>query len=241
MLTSREQTRAETMRKIVRASRKLLTSKGGFTLRAVAAQLDMTAPALYRYVESHEQLMQLVAVDIDSTATEEFKKERDKQSADDPAAQLMAAAVAFRTWALTNKAEFHLVFTNPEVDHNALLQTQAASGLMFHELLFRVWEKYQFPFPAAETLEPELVSLLCDPQIPIDMKGVPEELYGLVWVFMRSWAALYGTVTLEVYGHLDPRVVEHGLIFRAMIEDQAGVLGLTDELPRMRALIDKLI
>ena len=229
------------MRRIVRASRKLLTSKGEFTLRAVAAEVKMTPPALYRYVSSVEDLMQLVAVDIDTSATEGFRKVVAQQPEDDPAARLLAAGCAFRQWALSHKAEFHLVFTNPEVEHNEVLQTQAASGLFFHELLFRVWEKYQFPFPPTDELDEELVGLLCDPQVPIDMTDVPESMFGLIWVFMRSWVALYGTVTLEVYGHLDPRVIQHALVFRAMIAEQSALLGLADELPRLTPLIDELL
>lgn len=241
MPTNREQQRDQTMRRIVAASRTLLTGKGAMTLRAVAHEVGMTPPALYRYVDSHEQLLQLVAFDVDRSATERLAAARDTQAADDPAAQLIAAAVAFRTWALAEKSEFHLVFTNPEVEQSELMQTQSASGLMFHELLFRVWEKYQFPFPATGTLEPGLLEILCQPLIPIDMTDVPEDMLGLIWLFMRSWVALYGVVTLEVYGHLDPRVIENGMMFRAMFEDQAKILGLTDELPRLRPLIDELL
>ena len=49
--------------------------------------------------------------------------------------------------------------------------------------------------------------------------------------------ALYGTVTLEVFGHLDPRLIESGAVFRAMLEDQAANLGLTEEMSRLRPLI----
>lgn len=71
------------------------------------------------------------------------------------------------------------------------------------------------------------------PAIPCQF---PEEILGLGWVFMRAWAALYGTVTLEVYGHLDPYIIRSGAMFRAMLSDQAQHLGVADELDRLLAV-----
>ena len=56
-----------------------------------------------------------------------------------------------------------------------------------------------------------------------------------------AWAGLYGTVTLEVFGHIDPRIVDKALLFRAMLEDQAIPLGLADELPRLRELMARML
>jgi hypothetical protein len=44
-------------------------------------------------------------------------------------------------------------------------------------------------------------------------------------------------VTLEVFGHLDPRLIDSGAVFRAMLEDQAALLGISEEMPRLRPLI----
>ena len=66
MTTTREQNRADTLRRIVEASRRLVTGTGEMTLRSVATEVGMTAPALYRYVDNHEELVRIVAVDIDA-------------------------------------------------------------------------------------------------------------------------------------------------------------------------------
>ena len=66
MTTTREQNRADTMRRIVEASRRMVTGTGEMTLRSVAGEIGMTAPALYRYVDNHEELVRIVAVDIDA-------------------------------------------------------------------------------------------------------------------------------------------------------------------------------
>jgi AcrR family transcriptional regulator len=239
--TTREQNRVDTMRRIVEASRRLVTGTGEMTLRAVASEVGMTPPAIYRYVDSHEELVRIVAVDIDASAADQIAAMRDAQPEDDPAARMVASAVAFRQWALNNREEFALVFTNLDVSCIAELQAEAKTGLLFSELLFEVWARYQFPVPRLDELDPELVEILRDPQVPADLTGVPDEMRPLVWLLQRAWAQLYGTVTLEVFGHIDPRIVEHALLFLAMMEDQAGPLGLADEFPRLRELIKSLL
>ena len=58
----------------------------------------------------------------------------------------------------------------------------------------------------------------------------------MVWVFIRAWAALYGVVTLEVFGHMDPRIIESG----AMFDDDRCASGYrswasTDDMERLTA------
>jgi AcrR family transcriptional regulator len=239
--TTREQNRAETLRRIVDASRRLVTGTGEMTLRSVAHEVGMTAPALYRYVANHEELVRIVAVDIDASAAADIALARDAVPGDDPAGRLVASAAAFRQWALHHREEFSLVFTNLDVSCIEELQAESRTGLLFSELLFQVWDRYRFPLPALDELDPELVEILRDPLVPADLTGVPDQLRPLVWLLERAWARLYGTVTLEVFGHIDPRIVERGLLFRAMLEDQARPLGLTDELPRLQELVTPLL
>ncbi len=238
--TRRERQRQATLDEIVAVSRELVKEPGKLSLRAVAQQVGLTAPALYRYVSSYQHLVELVAYDIDRDATQTLARSRDSHPDDDPAAQIISTAIAFRRWALGDKEEFGLVFANPVTASSCARReeiNQSPSGLLFTELLGKLWMKYQFPIPKLEDLEPAVAQALLDPAIPADPDAFPEEARGLLWVFMRSWASLYGTVTLEVFGHLDPNIIESGAMFRAMLEEQAQRLGITDELPRLRPMI----
>lgn len=241
MSTARERVRQDTMARIVTAARGLLVKHGEVSLRAVAGELEMTPPALYRYVASHEDLIRTVALDIDRDAAHRIDRLRKRQPADDPAGQLIAAATGFRQWALANRTEFSLVFTNVDLSCVEELGTGSATGMLFSELFVTLWHKYEFGFPALDDLDPRLAEILLDPMVPADLSAVPPEMRGLVWMLQRAWAALYGTVTLEVYGHVDARLVEQGWLFRAMVEDQCRRLGLDDEVPRLLAVVDSLL
>lgn len=237
----RRQARADTRQRIIDAARLLLVREGSVTLRAVARELGMTAPALYRYAASHDDLVLMVALAIDADVSERLTEAAAAYPEDDPLARLVAGAVAFRGWALTERKEFALVFTNVDVSCAEELQAQVSTGMFFSALLFETVVKHGAPVPALDDLDPGLAEILRDPLVPADLSELPDELRGLVWLLERAWAGLYGTVTLEVFGHVDPRIVEQGHLFRAMIDQQAIQLGLIGELPRMRQLVDELL
>ncbi|MFL6062656.1 MAG: TetR/AcrR family transcriptional regulator [Marmoricola sp.] len=240
-MTARARSHAATTARIVEAARHLLVNHGEVTLRAVAREMGMTAPALYRYAASHEELVRMVAFAIDADVAERIRAAADRLGDDDPAGRLIAAAVEFRAWALGNREEFALVFTNVDVECLDDFNTSASTGMRFSDMLFALWAEKQFPIPDLDDLEPGLAAILRDPQVPADLSGVPDEMRGLIWVLQRAWSRLYGTVTLEVFRHIDPRMVDQAHLFRAMIEDQAAPLGLVEELPRLRLLITDLL
>ena len=59
--TRRERQRAATYDEIVTVARRLLGGPEPLSLRAIAAEMGLTAPALYRYVDSYHELLMLVA------------------------------------------------------------------------------------------------------------------------------------------------------------------------------------
>lgn len=238
----RARQRQATIAEIVEASRRLLREPGGLSLRAVAQQMGITAPALYRYVDDYRGLVQLIARDIDAETAAVVRAARDSQPQDDPLAQVVCGSVAFRRWALDNRDEFALVFANPLRDPTTDVAAEIVdeeTGAVFTELLTLIWLKYDFALPPLDGLDPLVVEALANPMMPGAVADLPEAARPLVWVFMQSWARLYGTVTLEVFGHCDPRIIASGALFRAMLTGQAELLGVTAELPRLQPLIDE--
>lgn len=238
--TRRERQREATFAEIVAASRALLAEREELSLRAVASRMGMTAPALYRYVGSYQELVDLVAFEVDRAATDRLREAAARHPAHDPAAQLIAATVAFRRWALEEPREFSLVFANPVADTACVrreLLTAATSGHFMNGLLVEVWRRERFDHPALDEVDPAVAEALRDPVLPIDLALVPEEDRGVLWVFMSAWASLYGVVTLEVFGHLDPRVIEAGAMFVQFVRAWIPRLGLADRVEHYEAVL----
>ncbi|WP_418057548.1 TetR/AcrR family transcriptional regulator [Pimelobacter simplex] len=241
-VTRRERQRQATYDEIVEVSSALLDEGTDLSLRAVAGRMGMTAPALYRYVASYQQLVDLVAFELDKAATAEWEQAAARFPEDDPAGRLAVACVRFRHWALSRPHQFALVFANPiaeaDTERRELL-TLATSGHYFTDLLWNIWEKYRFPYPRLDELDPVIRESVLDPLIPAKAEHIDPAERGLLWIYMRAWSALYGVVTLESTGHCDPRVIASGQLFRAVILDWLGPLGLDGERARLTAIIDE--
>lgn len=242
--TRRERQREATYDEIVRASRALLAEGSELSLRAVASRMGMTAPALYRYVASYQELVDLVAFEVDKAATATFAAAADELPEDDHAGRLVAACVAFRRWALTSPREFGLVFANPIADAACVRRetvTISSSGHLFTDQMNAIWRSNHHPIPALEDLPPSVRDAVLDPLIPAKTEGIDREDRGLVWVYMQGWTRLYGVVALEVFGHMDPRIIESGDMFVDTIRGFAPVIGLADDAPRLEALARELL
>jgi AcrR family transcriptional regulator len=261
--TRRERQRAATYDEIVTVARHLLGSPEALSLRAVAAEMGLTAPALYRYVDSYHELLMLVARAIFEDVISAMASARDRYGADDPAAQILASSVAFRRWALSHPEEFGLIFANATTAKTAEMfdgaqrsETSATSkapvpvdlaaqggGAQFAEfftdIFLRLWDRYKFPVPADSDLEPALLELLqvqrSSGTLPCDLPGHP---VGLSWIFIRLWARLYGTITLEVFKHMDHAMIKSGALFRAMLADNGRDLGFGEDQERLLRLTE---
>ncbi|WP_370247964.1 TetR/AcrR family transcriptional regulator [Nocardioides sp.] len=229
--TRRERQREATFAEIVEVSRALLREGAELSLRAVAGAMGMTAPALYRYVASYQELVDLVAFEVDKAATARFAVAADAVAPDDHVGRLLAAATEFRRWALANPHEFTLVFANPVAESACLRRemiTVASSGVLFTDLILEVWLDRRFPVPALEELPESMREVLADPLMPAKVEKIAAEDRGLVWIYMQGWTQLYGIVALEVMGHLDPRVIDSGEMYLDVISRFAPTLGIDD-------------
>jgi AcrR family transcriptional regulator len=246
--TRRERQRAATYDEIVTVARALLGSPEALSLRAVAAAMGLTAPALYRYVDSYHELLMLVARAIFADVIADMTSARDRHGDDDPAAQIIASTAAFRGWGLTHPGEFGLIFANAATAQavEALTPADPSSpgggaqfSEFFTEIFLRVWDRYQFAVPTDSDLEPALLERLSELRasgtLACDFPGHP---LGLSWIFIRCWTRLYGTITLEIFTHMDLGVIASGALFRAMLEDNGRDLGFGDDWPRLRALTE---
>ncbi len=238
--TRRERQREATFDEITRASRELLAEGAELSLRAVAGRMGMTAPALYRYVGSYQELVDLVAFEIDKAATETFAAAADRLPEDDHAGRLVASATEFRMWALGNPREFGLVFANPIADAQCVRRetlTQAASGHLMTGQMRALWEHTHHPIPALDDLPTAVRESVLDPLIPAKVDDLAQEDRGLVWLFQQGWTTLYGVVALEVFGHMDPRIIESGEMFVHVVREFAPKLGLADDMDRLEEII----
>ena len=237
----RDRVRAATTQEIIQTARKLLVQEGpdAVSLRAIAREMGMTAPALYRYFDSHEELLRHVVADIFTDLATHVRtaihEAADLSGADLPEAEVMvlkmiAGCRAFRAWTLTHVPEFSMIFGSPvpglEVLHEMHGDPTADCGYQFGQVFLDVfsdlYRRRPFTIPADDEIQPSLRDQLVRYRelVHVDLP------LGALQTFLRCWVLLYGTVSLEVFGHMRFALDDPSPMFELMLSDLAPMIGL---------------
>ena len=231
-LSRRDRVRAETTEEIKQTARRILVEQGpeAVTLRAIARDMGVTAPALYRYFDSHEELVRRVVGDIFGELADEIHAAIEgagAASGGGMADKIAAASRGFRQWALAHKAEFGLLFGTPvpgvNVEDDDFTEECARKFAgTFFALFLELWQKNPFPVPPPGEIEPGLRE-----QLTRYRDGLGTDLpLGALLTFLRCWVRLYGIVSMEVFGHLGFALDDPAPIFEITLAELASLLGL---------------
>ena len=230
-LSRRERLRASTVSDIKEVARRHVTATGAaaLSLRAIARDLGMSAPALYRYYDSRDALLTDLLVDCFVSLAETLETARDAHPEDDVAGRLTGAALAYRTWSLAHPAEFTLVFGAPVPGYAAPEGGPTAEaawrfGHVFLELVVQAWHERRFRVDAPQQLDPALVAALEGAR---EGFGLPAEVpVGVLALWLQGWGQLHGLISLEVFGHLAWIVPEGTGVFVAQVRTLLDLMDL---------------
>jgi AcrR family transcriptional regulator len=231
-LSRRDRARAQTSTDILRVARRVLIEEGpeGVALRAIARELGMTAPALYRYYSSREALLNHLVASLYDEVTAELR--RAQAAVDDPVLQLLEVARQFRIWALSHRREFGLVFAYPvrmtgdEVTDDPATPAGLRFAAVFAESLATLYQQAPFEIPGDTEIEPALRR-----QLGAWQRRFPIKLpLGALQIFLTGWIRIYGMVCMEVFGHLRFALADG----EPMYEHEIQVLAQTLRRPAMR-------
>jgi AcrR family transcriptional regulator len=242
-LSRRDRLRAATVQEIKQTARQLLVSQGpdAVTLRAIAREMGMTAPGLYRYFGSHEELIKHVVADIFSELANDLSvaidaaglAARDQGKVAELTDKMIAACHEFRRWSLAHKEEYGLLFGSPlpglcDEPDEIIDDGGSKFARVFFVLFVELWQRNPFPVPAPEEIDPVLRRQLEAYRDAISA-GLPGARLpvGAVLTFLRCWTRLYGAVTLEVFGHLRFALDDPAPMFEFTLAELAAALGLS--------------
>ncbi|MCA2215188.1 TetR/AcrR family transcriptional regulator [Jidongwangia harbinensis] len=202
----RDRLRTATVTEIKQAGRRLLVTGGpaAISLRAIARDMGMTAPAIYRYFDSLDALVRAIVTDLFEELRISVEEVAAAHAGAPPLTRVAHLARGFRRWSLAHPAEFALMFGSPIPGVTPMAADCSPAndaGARFAESFFTVLEEHlaQHPLPeAAESLDPDLRQAF---QPYLDTFGDRFPL-PVVYLFVASWTRLYGMVAMEVFGHL---------------------------------------
>ncbi|MEU4804229.1 TetR/AcrR family transcriptional regulator [Actinosynnema sp. NPDC023587] len=195
MATRRERLREQTSAEIKAAALAHLREGGGavLSLRAVAVSIGMSPAGLYRYYPSRDALLTDLITDGFAALAEEVARARDAAEGD----AFVAAALAYRRWALAHPHEFALLYGTPVPDYQAPRSgpTSHASrqvGTAFVPPIIDAWRRGALKQRAVAPPPTALDVFASAVDLPPDAAAVA----------FAAWTAIHGLVVLETFGHL---------------------------------------
>lgn len=212
--TARQRAREAVMGEILASARRHLASEGAaaLSLRAVARDLGMVSSAVYRYVASRDELLTRLIVDAYDALGSTVEAAEATVDRADLSGRLTALCLAVRGWALDNPNEYALLYGSPVPGYVAPADTVGPASRVALVLLGIVLDAVTAgrvaPVDAAP-LRPDARAALAPLQAALPALGAGDggPVPGAVLQHgVMVWTALYGTVSFELFGHLEGSV-----------------------------------
>ncbi len=184
------------------------------SLRAIARELNITAPAIYNYFPSRDDLVTALIVDAYTSLGESQKSTLENNLKKGSLARFSALGLAYRDWAVTYPQRYQLIFGTPIPNYDAPedKSTPAAAWALLPliETLQVLYSEDNLRVERLATLSSKLKSLL---QTWRQFAGDSVEIEALYIAYI-VWSRVHGLVMLELGGQLPSFFTDPGEIFR---------------------------
>ncbi|MEV0190167.1 TetR/AcrR family transcriptional regulator [Kitasatospora purpeofusca] len=202
----RTQVRAEVME---RAWEQIATAgASALSLNAIAKQMGMSGPALYRYFANRDEL-------ITELVREAYRDLADTlRTAADTGADLPGLARALRTWALADPQRYLLLYGTPVPGYQAPEDTTAIS----QEIAVTLIDACTAALPSAASSSALSTHLADHRTWAADHPAPPEALA----LFLALWTRLHGVLSLELAGHFTGMKFDAEVLFESELATLLG-------------------
>jgi AcrR family transcriptional regulator len=225
----KETSRDDMIAQIKDTARSQMAARGtaGLSLRGIARELGITAPAIYNYFPTLDDLITALIGDAFQALAIAMAQAAGTHPEAHPAARIYAAGLAYRDWALAHPIQFQLIYGNPIPNYVAPAEvTSPLARRPFEGLMQDFWQAYQsgaLQLPAdCSDIPPALRDDIRQYLSRIE-RALPE---ALVYAIMASWARIHGIVMLELFQHITPILPHTGQFYRHELANFLRSLGM---------------
>ena len=190
------------------------------SLRAIARELKITAPAIYNYFPDRDALVTALIIDAYTSFGDWQLDARDSVSSDDPGEKLEAIGLAYRNWAHTYPQRYQLIFGTPIPGYKAPAEKVFPASARSISALFSVVEKIR----AAGRLSTDTVPTVNENYRAYydQWRTYSGDIHAVsLFVAMIIWSRVHGIVSLEIQGNLPPFGENGDALYRFELNSQA--------------------
>jgi AcrR family transcriptional regulator len=188
------------------------------SLRAIARELKISAPAIYNYFPSRDDLVTALIVDAYNSLGDSQEGALDGLSVDDHAARLSALGLAYHQWAVTYPQRYLLIFGTPIPNYHAPDDITLPAAIRALAPLIRVLQSaYEAGSLHVERLAAPTTKLktMLNAWKKFEDRSDPEALY----LALVIWSRVHGLVMLEIGNHIPPSLDDPAEIFRREVKN----------------------
>jgi AcrR family transcriptional regulator len=221
--------RDEMAERVKAAARQQMAEHGtaGLTLRGVARELEITAPAIYNYFPRLDDLITALIIDAFSALADTMREAEAGVESGQPADRIEAMALAYRAWAVAHPVDFQLIYGNPIPGYVAPAEITAPLALSAFLGMFRAYAQAyasgELGVPPEYRHPPKEIDAAPARLRQDSGMEVPAEVAALL---ASSWARIHGLVMLELFEHIQPLVGDPAEFYRYEVRALLERLGL---------------
>ena len=173
------------------------------SLRAIARELKITAPAIYNYFPDRDALVTALIIDAYTSFGDSQLAARDEIPAKDLIGRMNAIGMAYRQWAHKYPQRYQLIFGTPIPGYQTPVKEVMPAGARSLSALVSVVEQLRVA---------KKLNIKSFPKVQAEFKvsfemwkkfGGEADLLSLS-VAMLIWSHVHGIVSLEIAGNLPP-------------------------------------
>ena len=173
------------------------------SLRAIARELGITAPAIYNYFPRRDDLVTALIIDAYTSFGDSQVQARDAMPENDLTGRMLAIGMAYRVWALGQPQRYQLIFGTPIPGYEAPMERVLPSAARSLSALVSVVDAMRLAGKLNAQDFPEVNEQY---KFSFDMwksYGGNYDILSLS-VAVLIWARVHGIVSLEIANNLPP-------------------------------------
>jgi AcrR family transcriptional regulator len=187
------------------------------SLRAIARELKITAPAIYNYFPDRDALVTALIIEAYTSFGDSQIEARDSVSAADLPERLAAIGHAYRQWALDHPQRYGLIFGTPIPGYQAPLMEVLPSAARSLSALVSVIDQLRIQGKLKADGYPS-VQPGYEQQFEVWKKFAGDYDVFALSVAMLIWSRVHGLVSLEVTNNLPPFGVDGSALYHYEIQ-----------------------
>ena len=173
------------------------------SLRAIARDLKITAPAIYNYFPDRDALVTALIIDAYTSFGDSQLEARDAVPSEDLIGRMNAIGLAYRQWAHKYPQRYQLIFGTPIPGYQTPIMEVMPSSARSLSALVSVVEQLRL---AGKLKIKSFPKVQAEFKVGFEMwkkYGGDADILSLS-VAMLIWARVHGIVSLEIAGNLPP-------------------------------------